>query len=107
MATFGLKQAKKPSPLLFLSYLPLQINFKKAKGFTMKFRSSKRAAAVQYPIRDIVTEARKVAAQGKKMYYLNIGDPLAYDFRTPRHLWDAVNAHQKEGECYEIGRAHV
>jgi alanine-synthesizing transaminase len=66
----------------------------------MKFRSSKRSAAVQYPIRDIVTEARKVAAQGKKIYYLNIGDPLAYDFRTPHHLWDAVNAHQKEGECY-------
>ncbi|MEM0360533.1 MAG: aminotransferase class I/II-fold pyridoxal phosphate-dependent enzyme [Candidatus Diapherotrites archaeon] len=66
----------------------------------MKYVASKRSASVQYPIRDIVLEARRVAEQGKRIYYLNIGDPLAYDFRTPKHLWDAVEAHKREGECY-------
>ena len=35
---------------------------------------------VSYPIRDIVMEAKREEAKGKKMIYLNIGDPPQYGF---------------------------
>jgi alanine-synthesizing transaminase len=37
---------------------------------------------VSYPIRDIVMEAKREEAKGKRMIYLNIGDPPQYGF-TP------------------------
>ena len=37
-----------------------------------------------YAIRNIVAEARRVEAQGKTVRYLNIGDPVAFGFKTPR-----------------------
>jgi len=37
---------------------------------------------VSYPIRDIVMEAKREEAKGKKMIYLNIGDPPQYGFPT-------------------------
>jgi alanine-synthesizing transaminase len=36
---------------------------------------------VSYPIRDIVMEAKREEAKGKRMIYLNIGDPPQYGFR--------------------------
>lgn len=38
---------------------------------------------VKYAIRDIIALANEVAASGKQMYYLNIGDPNIYDHITP------------------------
>jgi len=43
-----------------------------------------------YAIRNIVVEARKVEASGRKVRYLNIGDPIIFGFQTPPHLVDAV-----------------
>jgi alanine-synthesizing transaminase len=43
-----------------------------------------------YAIRNIVAEALKVEATGKKVHYLNIGDPVAFGFKTPPHLLQAV-----------------
>ena len=37
-------------------------------------------------IRNIVAEARKVEATGKKVRYLNIGDPITFGFKTPPHM---------------------
>ena len=34
-----------------------------------------------YAIRNIVAEARKVEAAGRKVRYLNIGDPIIFGFR--------------------------
>ncbi len=45
---------------------------------------------VTYAIRDIISLANEVAKTGRKMYYLNIGDPNIYDFVTPPHIVDAV-----------------
>ncbi len=55
---------------------------------------------MRYAIRDIVLEARKLEKEGKKIYWLNIGDPLKFDFRTPEHMWEAVDAHREESESY-------
>ncbi|MCX8190151.1 MAG: aminotransferase class I/II-fold pyridoxal phosphate-dependent enzyme [Candidatus Diapherotrites archaeon] len=66
----------------------------------MFFKASKRSEKVSYAIRDIVVEASKLEKQGKKVLYLNIGDPLKYDFRTPEHLWKAVFDSKQKGESY-------
>ena len=41
---------------------------------------------MEYAIRDITTYARKYKASGKEIIYLNIGDPVKYDFKTPDHI---------------------
>jgi alanine-synthesizing transaminase len=50
-----------------------------------------------YAIRNIVAEARKVEASGRKVRYLNIGDPITFGFRTPPHLIEAVERALRDG----------
>jgi alanine-synthesizing transaminase len=50
-----------------------------------------------YAIRNIVAEARKVEASGRKVRYLNIGDPILFGFRTPPHMVDAVARAMRDG----------
>jgi alanine-synthesizing transaminase len=45
---------------------------------------------VRYAIRDLVSVANEITAQGHKVIPLNIGDPNVFDFRTPPHLIEAV-----------------
>ena len=40
--------------------------------------------------RDLAVIAEKLAAEGKTILPLNIGDPLKFDFRTPPHLFEAM-----------------
>lgn len=47
----------------------------------LPYRPTERMNVVSYPIRDIVMEAKKEEAKGKKMIYLNIGDPPQYGFK--------------------------
>ena len=60
------------------------------------FKPSKRTETIEYAIRDIIGFAKNLEKKGKKILYLNIGDPVKYDFDTPqfikRALCDAVNA---------------
>src|SRR5512145_2915851 len=51
-----------------------------------------------YAIRNIVAEARKVEAAGRKVRYLNIGDPVIFGFRTPPHLIEAVERAMRNGD---------
>ena len=57
---------------------------------------SDRISNVEYAIRDITLHARQYEKAGKKIIYLNIGDPVKYDFPTPDHikraLLDAVSS---------------
>lgn len=48
-----------------------------------KIIPAEKTANVKYAIRDIIALANEVAASGKQMYYLNIGDPNIYDHETP------------------------
>ena len=45
-----------------------------------------------YAIRNIVAEARKVEATGKKVRYLNIGDPIPFGFAPPPAAVEALAA---------------
>jgi aspartate/methionine/tyrosine aminotransferase len=47
---------------------------------------------VSYPIRDIVMEAKREEAKGKKMIYLNIGDPPQYGFQSFKVIADRVKS---------------
>jgi alanine-synthesizing transaminase len=50
-----------------------------------------------YAIRNIVAEAVKVEASGTRVRYLNIGDPVAFGFKTPAHLVEAVAQALRDG----------
>src|SRR5215217_7251022 len=56
-----------------------------------------RISGFVYAIRNIVAEARKVEAAGRKVRYLNIGDPIIFGFRTPSHMIDAVERAMVDG----------
>jgi alanine-synthesizing transaminase len=56
-----------------------------------------RVKAIEYAIRDIVVHAKELAKTGKKIFYLNIGDPVAFDFRTPPHVRQALSKAVEEG----------
>lgn len=60
-------------------------------------RVSARIKNFTYAIRNIVAEARKVEAAGRKVRYLNIGDPIPFGFKTPPHLIDAVSQAMRDG----------
>jgi alanine-synthesizing transaminase len=56
-----------------------------------------RVAGFKYAIRNIVAEARKVEASGRRVRYLNIGDPIIFGFETPPHLVAAVERAVRDG----------
>ena len=56
-----------------------------------------RVGGFVYAIRNIVAEARKVEAAGRKVRYLNIGDPITFGFKTPPHLIEAVERAMRDG----------
>ena len=60
------------------------------------FKPSNRTKNIEYAIRDVIGFAKNLEKQGKKIQYLNIGDPVKYDFDTPQYvkqaLFDAVNS---------------
>jgi alanine-synthesizing transaminase len=67
-------------------------------GVSMKLDITSRAANLQYAIRDIVIAARKYQKKtGEKALYLNIGDPIAYDWRTPQYMVDAMCKAAQDG----------
>ena len=45
---------------------------------------------MRYAIRDIMVVAQQAQAAGKQLLRLNIGDPPAFDFVTPRHVVEAA-----------------
>jgi alanine-synthesizing transaminase len=60
-------------------------------GNTVKIKAAARTRDITYAVRDIVVLAQEVAAGGKEMLYLNIGDPNQFDFRTPGHIVEAAH----------------
>src|SRR5436190_22861615 len=56
-----------------------------------------RIRSFTYAIRNIVAEAKKVEAAGRKVRYLNIGDPIPFGFTTPPHLIEAIAKAMRDG----------
>lgn len=65
----------------------------------LKLNIASRAANLTYAIRDIVVAAKKYEKEnGEKPLYLNIGDPIKYDWETPEFMVDALCKAAREGE---------
>src|SRR5262252_5832207 len=58
---------------------------------------SDRIAGFSYAIRNIVVEAQKVEQAGRRVRYLNIGDPVPVGVPTPPHLLEAVERAIRDG----------
>ncbi|HSN95831.1 MAG TPA: aminotransferase class I/II-fold pyridoxal phosphate-dependent enzyme [Nitrososphaeraceae archaeon] len=61
---------------------------------------SDRTNGVEYAIRDIILHARKYESNGGQVIYLNIGDPVKYDFKTPDHIKSALINAVKDNKNY-------
>ena len=62
---------------------------------------SKKVAGVEYAIRDIVAAAKGLEAQGRRVDYLNIGDPVQYGFGPPDNVREALISAVNGGRnCY-------
>lgn len=65
-----------------------------------KIIPAERVKHMEYAIRDLVVEAKKLEKLGHKILYLNIGDPGVYDFPAPQHMVDAMNASHGRSHSY-------
>ena len=70
----------------------------KTSASTAEILAAQRLEHVHYAIRDIAVVAEQLAREGKEILPLNIGDPLQFDFRTPRHLIEAVTKAMRDGQ---------
>jgi len=61
------------------------------------FAVSERISSIKSPIREVVVPAKKLEAAGRKIIFLNIGDPNKFDFDTPVHMKDALKAELDSG----------
>jgi len=59
-----------------------------------------RASNIEYAIRDVIEYTTQLVKDGRKIYYLNIGDPAAYDFKTPQNVKDALCAAVQKDDNY-------
>ena len=66
----------------------------------MSVRVTRRAQNIEYAIRDVIAHTTQLVKDGRKIYYLNIGDPAAFDFRTPTNVKDALCASVQEDANY-------
>ena len=55
---------------------------------------------VEYAIRDIILHARTYESAGGQVIYMNIGDPVKYDFKTPEHIKSAFINAVKDNKNY-------
>ena len=58
---------------------------------------ARRVNSFSYAIRNVVLEAQRVEATGRRVRYLNVGDPNAFGFKTPPHLIAAVERAMRDG----------
>jgi len=62
-----------------------------------KVKVTERVQTIEYAIRDVIVYAKQIAKTGKRIFYLNIGDPVAFDFDTPQHIKKALAKAVDEG----------
>lgn len=65
-----------------------------------KIKVTNRASNIEYAIRDVITHTQQLIKDGRKIYYLNIGDPPAFDFTVPQHVKAALCKAVQENTNY-------
>ncbi|MEA2070199.1 MAG: aminotransferase class I/II-fold pyridoxal phosphate-dependent enzyme [Asgard group archaeon] len=67
---------------------------------TNKLPMTARVKKLEYAIREISAEARKLAKKGKDLLWLNIGDPNKFDFETPKNIVEAFIKAAKNNKSF-------
>lgn len=62
------------------------------------YKITDRVRTIEYAIRDVIAFAKQLEKKGKEIIYLNIGDPVKYDFDTPPHIKKALMDAVEKGE---------
>ena len=75
----------------------LECEVSDGSDFVKAVKVTERVRTIEYAIRDVIVYAKQVAKTGKKIFYLNIGDPVAFDFDTPQHVKKALAEAVEEG----------
>ncbi|MFX1257707.1 MAG: aminotransferase class I/II-fold pyridoxal phosphate-dependent enzyme, partial [Promethearchaeota archaeon] len=57
---------------------------------------------LEYAIRDVAVVANEIKKRGIKVYHLNIGDPVIYDFKTPEYISQALANATFEGQNFYV-----
>jgi len=70
----------------------------KAATSASQILAAARLEKIRYAIRDMAAIAEQLVHEGKEIIPLNIGDPLAFDFRVPPHLIEAVAKAMRDGK---------
>jgi alanine-synthesizing transaminase len=74
----------------------------------VKVKITARAQTIEYAIRDVIAHTGQLVKNGKKIYYLNIGDPAAFDFKTPQNVKDALcKAVEQDDNYYSPSEGRV
>jgi len=73
-----------------LGYVYSRLNNSSALQWQAMITPSERSAKFHYAIRNVVRAAERLERAGRRVTYLNIGDPQAFGFRPPEHVLDAV-----------------
>jgi alanine-synthesizing transaminase len=82
---------EKSTIISFASFIFQQSHVASIKAtIVARVRVTKRAKSIEYAIRDVIGYTDQLVSQGKKIFYLNIGDPPAFDFHTPPHVTQAL-----------------
>jgi aspartate/methionine/tyrosine aminotransferase len=63
-----------------------------------RIKVTERVRNIEYAIRDVICHTEHLLQAGRKIYYLNIGDPAAFDFSTPPHIKQALCQAVEENE---------
>jgi len=66
----------------------------------MGVKVTSRASNIEYAIRDVIEHTTQLVKDNRKIFYLNIGDPAAFDFKTPQNVKDALCAAVQRDENY-------
>ncbi|MFX1520886.1 MAG: aminotransferase class I/II-fold pyridoxal phosphate-dependent enzyme [Promethearchaeota archaeon] len=64
----------------------------------MKFRMTQRVSTIKYAIRDLVVLAKEEERKGRRILYLNIGDPIKFDFTPPTSIQEGLKKYAQSGE---------
>ncbi|WP_343381969.1 aminotransferase class I/II-fold pyridoxal phosphate-dependent enzyme [Candidatus Bathycorpusculum sp.] len=70
-------------------FLGLRVLWSTGNGMS-GIKVTKRASNIEYAIRDVTIYTKDLIANNRKIYNLNIGDPAAFDFKTPPSLKEAL-----------------
>ena len=62
--------------------------------------AAKRTELLNYAVREFLHVAKNLEDNGEEILYLNIGDPLQFDFNTPAHLHEQVHNTRHLSQCY-------